>query len=407
MDQFKKYTEDLKAQMLKAFASAEQKNAVEKIKEAQDSGTFKVVISTEDVDRHGEIVKVDGWDLENYKKNPIVLFGHNYWDLPIGMATDVYVKDGKLIAEGKFAPAEANPLAQQVRKLYDLGMLRTTSVGFIARDFDKNNPNVITLAELLEFSFVPVPANPNAIDIAKQNMLDVELLTAKGFFTNVKEGQPVENESEEAPKEENAEAPAEEEAPQEKPADEAPADEEQKAKQTVEEKVDEWEMREKKWEKFQAVDEIISAFWSVYFDDETPVEDFNKLLGETVALLVGLGADTETKEKLLSSIIAAKSYTKVKLSIIKDATEEKEEAPADEQPAEPQDDQKPTESAEKAPDSEPEDNDAEPEPQGEGEDSELTDDEQIKSMLEIRKVCKQLNNMSSHMLREFNKSLRR
>ncbi len=63
----------------------------------------------------------------------------------------------RLVAEGKFAPAEANPFAQQVRALYDAGIVRATSVGYIPAGArmdgmsDKGN-------ELLEFSFVPVPA---------------------------------------------------------------------------------------------------------------------------------------------------------------------------------------------------------------------------------------------------------
>lgn len=144
--------------------------AIEKVRKAKDAnGTFDVIISTEDVDRAGDMVMQDGWQLENYKNNPIVLWGHDYYSLPIGICTETYLttSNGKkaLGAKGVFLPADINPFAQQVRKLYDFGMSKgvgvgcTTSVGFIPREFDPNSYQVITRAELLEFSFVPVPAN--------------------------------------------------------------------------------------------------------------------------------------------------------------------------------------------------------------------------------------------------------
>jgi hypothetical protein len=143
---------------------------IEKIKKAEkDNGTFDVIISTEDVDRAGEIVRQNGWELTNYKNNPIVLWGHDYYSLPIGICTDTYITESHgvpaLGAKGIFFPAEINPLAQQVRRMYDYGLKSgfpvgtTTSVGFIPKDFDGDNRNIITKAELLEFSFVPVPAN--------------------------------------------------------------------------------------------------------------------------------------------------------------------------------------------------------------------------------------------------------
>jgi hypothetical protein len=143
---------------------------IEKIKKAEkDNGTFDVIISTEDVDRAGEIVRQNGWELTNYKNNPIVLWGHDYYSLPIGICTDTYITESHgvpaLGAKGVFFPAEINPLAQQVRRMYDYGIKSgfpvgtTTSVGFIPKDFDGDNRNIITKAELLEFSFVPVPAN--------------------------------------------------------------------------------------------------------------------------------------------------------------------------------------------------------------------------------------------------------
>jgi hypothetical protein len=70
-----------------------------------------------------------------------------------------------LIIEGVFASTEN---AQLCRKLYDEGILKTVSVGFIPLERDQANNSIITKAELLELSFVPVPCNPNALSLEKE-----------------------------------------------------------------------------------------------------------------------------------------------------------------------------------------------------------------------------------------------
>lgn len=154
-----------------------------------DSGTFKFTISTEDEDRQGEVVNQAGLKFDRYKLNPVVLWGHDYYALPIGVCTNIYqeTKGGKTVtvAEGKFAPEDANPFAQQVRRLYDLGMVNTCSVGFIPLQIEGN---VITEAELLEFSIVPVPANPFAMSMRQVETarLDLVGLAAKGMRFTIK-----------------------------------------------------------------------------------------------------------------------------------------------------------------------------------------------------------------------------
>lgn len=143
---------------------------------SEDNGTFEVIASTEDVDRMGEVVRSDGWMLENFNKNPVILFGHDHGSLPIGKATSAEVKDRELIVKGVFASHER---AQTVRKLYDEGIMKAVSVGFIPHEMDGN---IITSAELLELSFVPIPANSEALTLAVDNEHSVNELAQKGIF---------------------------------------------------------------------------------------------------------------------------------------------------------------------------------------------------------------------------------
>jgi hypothetical protein len=194
-----KITEELAAD-IRARVKSLDFGAIEKSRKATDNGTFDVIISTEDTDRSGEIVKQSGWELKNYKNNPIVLWGHDYYSLPIGVCLETYITEHNgvpaLGAKGVFLSADINPFAQQVRKLYEFGIGKgagvgcTTSVGFIPKEFDENARNTITKAELLEFSFVPIPANQGVgpahgraltFEEAKELDLDVADLRVKGM----------------------------------------------------------------------------------------------------------------------------------------------------------------------------------------------------------------------------------
>lgn len=156
----KKFSEKIKGEVMKALE--ERREFLANIKDAGEAGTFEVIASSESVDRQGEIVMQEGIDIKNYMNNPVILFGHDYWSLPIGKATEIVRQAGKTVVRGVFASAEANPLAQQVRKLYEEGILKAVSIGFIPKEY---NGNQITKSELLELSFVPVPANPEALSV--------------------------------------------------------------------------------------------------------------------------------------------------------------------------------------------------------------------------------------------------
>ena len=139
-----------------------------------DDDTMTFIGSTEDIDRDGEVIRASGWDLKNFKKNPVVLFGHNHFALPIGKSLETWVDDDKLKFKVKFASEEANPLAGSVKKLIKEGIIKSTSVGFIPKkweDGDTQDPKgprrIYTKQELLELSIVPIPANPNAVLTSK------------------------------------------------------------------------------------------------------------------------------------------------------------------------------------------------------------------------------------------------
>ena len=177
-------------------------HAVKSIDEEKRQATF--VISTDEIDRTYEIVE-QSWQLENYKKNPIVLFGHDPSKpgYVVGCATEIRAdKDGdKNITIGtvQFAEEGTSSDADTVWKLVKQGILRTVSVGFIPHTFkaskDEDGSEITVLAdnELLEFSIVPIPANPSAVALA-MNDGSIEEKDAKFMLKTYKaEAQYIEN----------------------------------------------------------------------------------------------------------------------------------------------------------------------------------------------------------------------
>lgn len=147
-----------------------------------DQRSFWFTASSEDRDRDGDIMVLKGWRLQNFKKNPVILWAHNYTRPPIGKAIDIEKNDSKLSLKIKFVDGSIDPFAEQVYQLVKEGFLKTVSVGFIPykreglNEKDKKQRPEITWgsrisAELLETSLVPVPTNPTAMK--EKNFEDV------------------------------------------------------------------------------------------------------------------------------------------------------------------------------------------------------------------------------------------
>lgn len=150
----------------------------------EEKRTIDFIISTANLDRYGDKIEVEGWDLRAYKRNPVVLFAHDQWSPPIGKALPSSIKaEGKnLLATAEFATADIYALADTIFKLYKGGFMKATSVGFRPLKWewvDEGERWGIDFKEqeLLEFSCVPVPANGEALVQAKALDIDTKSVT--------------------------------------------------------------------------------------------------------------------------------------------------------------------------------------------------------------------------------------
>jgi len=130
-------------------------------------------ITTGAVDRDQEIVEPKGAMLDDYRKNPVVLFCHDYSKLPIGKNVWIKSDEKGLIAKTTYAPHEEAEKVYQYRKA---GFPLAESIGFVPLEYkdhtadekEKNGGVRRTFSKwlLLEYSDVPVPSNPEALMLA-------------------------------------------------------------------------------------------------------------------------------------------------------------------------------------------------------------------------------------------------
>ena len=130
------------------------------------------ILSDETPDRMGDIIEAGGWDLRDFNKNPIALFGHRS-DFPIGKWHGVKIEGKEMKGKLELAPRGTSPRIDEIRALVDAGILKAVSVGFKPIESEPINPkdpwsgSRFSKQELVECSLVAVPANPNALAVAK------------------------------------------------------------------------------------------------------------------------------------------------------------------------------------------------------------------------------------------------
>lgn len=142
-------------------------------------------ISVNVVDRDKEVVDPKGAILDNYRKNPVVLYNHNTNIPPIGKNLWIRTSEDGIVAKTQFASTE---FAKDIQRLFEGGYLNAFSIRFIPLDWeevtirearakgikipeaigysDDDVVRVYTKWELLEYSVVPIPANPEAVRLA-------------------------------------------------------------------------------------------------------------------------------------------------------------------------------------------------------------------------------------------------
>lgn len=144
-----------------------------------EARVLQYTMSDETVDRYGDIVKADGANLANYKKNAVIMTFHDYKQFPVGACIKVWIdKEAKavkgwvLIVDGQVDPTGISDTAF---RFASSGYMKAGSVGFMPEETYRPTTEektslgmgeyglVFKKWELMEFSLCGVPANPNAV----------------------------------------------------------------------------------------------------------------------------------------------------------------------------------------------------------------------------------------------------
>jgi HK97 family phage major capsid protein/HK97 family phage prohead protease len=155
-----------------------------RIARQSETDPFEYVLSDETLDRMGEVINADGWDLNDFKdggKAPLLL-NHNP-NAIIGRWENLRVSGKRLLGKMVFAKAGISPLADEMRGHWEDGNLRAVSVGFkalekevLTKDADPYfGPFRYLKQRLMECSLVAVPANPNALPVLRSYPLSPEI----------------------------------------------------------------------------------------------------------------------------------------------------------------------------------------------------------------------------------------
>jgi len=148
--------------------------------------TATFILSTEDIDRDGDVILVNGWKTAEFMKNPVFQIFHDGRQFPIGKFLRVYKHSKQLRGEVQFSDQGTNPTADLAYELVQQDIMRAVSVGFRSNDFEPNDSGGYTYksADLMEVSLVNVPANQNALILAKSFDAETKSVIFKDFDPN-------------------------------------------------------------------------------------------------------------------------------------------------------------------------------------------------------------------------------
>lgn len=134
-----------------------------------DEITVEGAANAIDPDRGREQIVSSAWKMENFERNPIILFNHNH-NWPIGSCTDFKIEDTGLWYKAVIGRPGMYPCLTdvqiQARSLLAQDILRASSVGFLPLNLEYDEENDIlryTEVELLEISIVSVPMQQGSL----------------------------------------------------------------------------------------------------------------------------------------------------------------------------------------------------------------------------------------------------
>lgn len=127
---------------------------------AEEPGVLTFTASSAGVKRDGLNLDLDGMTVDNFLKNPVFLWVHDYAGhvLPIGRVTSLDKTAERLLVKVRFDLDD--PFAAEVYRKYRGGFLNAVSIGWDPIEW---SDDTVTVSDLLDISAVPVPGDQDAL----------------------------------------------------------------------------------------------------------------------------------------------------------------------------------------------------------------------------------------------------
>lgn len=148
-------------------------------RKAMSKRTF--ILHDESVNTYGFRMLTSGGNLEEFRKNPVMLLNHDDWKMPIGRWENIRIEGTQILADAVFD--EADPRAVEVQQKVDTDFLRMASIGAWAQEtsdaYDLMLPGqtspTVTKWTAREASIVTIGANHNALALydSKGNLVNM------------------------------------------------------------------------------------------------------------------------------------------------------------------------------------------------------------------------------------------
>jgi HK97 family phage prohead protease len=153
-----------------------------------ESRFSRFVASSNRIDRYGDIIEQE-WALDDFMKNPVFLWSHNSWGEPIGWVREfeANAERTETVARVEFAPAGHDPFVDKLVRAVNMRLIRAVSVGFVPVEMEDRldergrwDGYRFLRSALIELSLCTIPANPDALNLARTIDADPKFLRA--FF---------------------------------------------------------------------------------------------------------------------------------------------------------------------------------------------------------------------------------
>ena len=153
---------------------------VTEARQAEDGSAHRMVIAARDRSRNQDEINLAGVRFDNYRKNPVVLWNHDAsprllaaappsGGIPIAKTLEIgHDEEGRIVASFEFNSND--PFAARVENAWNNGFLRAASIHYLptriveVKDARGRVERVrIEESDLLEWSLLPVPADPDSV----------------------------------------------------------------------------------------------------------------------------------------------------------------------------------------------------------------------------------------------------